>query len=496
MAAIRPVDMAVLGLEVRLDFAAGHRPLADLGLAEQEIDDLVLVQRRAQLGGGHRVLLDILREPLAILRLVLRRGLADQPVHLLAADLDAVGGADFRQQQPEPHAALGDLAVIGGFRLDLGQRRRGVRLMLRLVAQLGHDIVILGLDHRRRDREVVAVRQLVEQPPLHVGARQAVEFLLLLVPEQALELVEAFQAEILGEPVVSLGFAGDLHFGRGDGEHRRLALQLLGRIVLGEGHRHVAAFARLNADQPVLEAGDQLARAEFDRHRLAGAALERGVADGTDIVDHDLVAHRRRMALRGCNETLLRGHQLLQLALDRRVVGLDGQPLELEALDLRRGDFGQRLDVHPHFGVLAGRIGLVEFDLRLHRRPDLLLGDQRLDALLHRRVERIGGQRLAVHLADEVGRHLAGAEAGHADLRRHALDLALDAGGDVLGRDGQRVAALEAFIVRFDGLHDCLTRSKNMPAARFSCPAFSGRPVREIGAGEGTRTPTSCDTWT
>jgi hypothetical protein len=40
-----------------------------------------------------------------------------------------------------------------------------------------------------------------------------------------------------------------------------------------------------------------------------------------------------------------------------------------------------------------------------------------------------------VHLADEVGRHLAGAEAGHADLRRHLLELAVDAGVDVLGAE-------------------------------------------------------------
>ena len=48
-------------------------------LLEQEVDDLVLVQRRAQLGGGHRLLLDVLDEALAVLALILLRGLRDQP---------------------------------------------------------------------------------------------------------------------------------------------------------------------------------------------------------------------------------------------------------------------------------------------------------------------------------------------------------------------------------------------------------------------------------
>ena len=123
VAAARAVDMAFLALEVGLELGAGRLALGDLGLREQEVDDLVLVQRRAQLGGGHRLLLDVSEEALAVLALILRRGLPDQPVHFLLADLDAVGGADFRQQQAEAHAALGDLAIFGGVLLDLGQRR-------------------------------------------------------------------------------------------------------------------------------------------------------------------------------------------------------------------------------------------------------------------------------------------------------------------------------------------------------------------------------------
>ncbi len=45
MAAARPMDMAFLRLEVGLDLGAGGGPVADLGLAEQEVDDLVLIER-------------------------------------------------------------------------------------------------------------------------------------------------------------------------------------------------------------------------------------------------------------------------------------------------------------------------------------------------------------------------------------------------------------------------------------------------------------------
>src|SRR4029079_15600401 len=75
VAAARAVDMPFLGLEVGLELGAGRGAVADLGLAEQEVDDLVLVERSAQLGGRHRLLLDVADEGLAVLGLVLRSSL-------------------------------------------------------------------------------------------------------------------------------------------------------------------------------------------------------------------------------------------------------------------------------------------------------------------------------------------------------------------------------------------------------------------------------------
>ena len=82
--------------------------------------------------------------------------------------------------------------------------------MARLVAKLAEDVLIFGLDHRLRHREIVPRGELVEQLALHVGAGQAVELLLLLVADQAAQLVEALKAERLGEILVDLGLAGGL----------------------------------------------------------------------------------------------------------------------------------------------------------------------------------------------------------------------------------------------------------------------------------------------
>src|SRR5690606_28332106 len=67
-----------LGLDRGFEFRAAYLPFGDLGLVEQEIDDLVFIERGAKLGLGHRVLADIFDEPFAVLRPILLRGLLNQ----------------------------------------------------------------------------------------------------------------------------------------------------------------------------------------------------------------------------------------------------------------------------------------------------------------------------------------------------------------------------------------------------------------------------------
>src|SRR5262245_43210551 len=77
VAAAWTMHMAFLALEVGFDLRPAHRQIADLRLGEEEVDDLVLIERRTKLCRSHGVLLDVSDEGLAVLRLILGRGLAD-----------------------------------------------------------------------------------------------------------------------------------------------------------------------------------------------------------------------------------------------------------------------------------------------------------------------------------------------------------------------------------------------------------------------------------
>src|SRR5215207_7287710 len=68
MAAAGAVNVTLLALEVALKDVAAHGEVAGFRLGEEEVDHLVLVQRGTQLGGGHRGLLDIADEGVAVLR--------------------------------------------------------------------------------------------------------------------------------------------------------------------------------------------------------------------------------------------------------------------------------------------------------------------------------------------------------------------------------------------------------------------------------------------
>ena len=189
------------------------------------------------------------------LRVVLGRLLPDQAVHLGLGDNDVVRLADLRQQQPEADAALGDAAVLGAVVVGRG---------LLLGLDLPPDRVELGVDHRRRHGEVVARGERVEQLALHVGARHRAELGGDLILEDLAQRVDRIDAEALGEVVVERGRDRRLDCRDGDGEFGRLPGQI-GDVVVGrEGDLDRPVVAGDRADQLVLEAGDELARAERD----------------------------------------------------------------------------------------------------------------------------------------------------------------------------------------------------------------------------------------
>src|SRR3546814_13759080 len=76
MTAAGAVNMPVLiSLNRSFQFLTAYRAFSDFRLVEQEVVDLVLIKRRAQLGCGHWPLLDLLDEALAVLWFIFFLGL-------------------------------------------------------------------------------------------------------------------------------------------------------------------------------------------------------------------------------------------------------------------------------------------------------------------------------------------------------------------------------------------------------------------------------------
>src|SRR3546814_19728570 len=110
MTAAGAVNMPVLiSLNRSFQFLTAYRAFSDFRLVEQEVDDLVLIKRRAKLGCGHWLLLDILDEAPAILGIILLPGLHDEAVHFGMTDSNAIGLADLgkRQAQANPTTGVG-----------------------------------------------------------------------------------------------------------------------------------------------------------------------------------------------------------------------------------------------------------------------------------------------------------------------------------------------------------------------------------------------------
>lgn len=79
---------------------------------------------------------------------------------------------------------------------------------------------------------------------------------------------------VLDKFVVHLRQLGALDLVQHNLEHRFLAGQLLGAVILGEGDGYVERLAGLVPDELLLKARDEAARAELERELFALAALE------------------------------------------------------------------------------------------------------------------------------------------------------------------------------------------------------------------------------
>ena len=117
--------------------------------------------------------------------------------------------------------------------------------------------------------------ELVEQRALDLLSRRGGVLALDAIAQRIAQLGERFHPERLGELVVERDFARRLH---------RICRHREGGVFARNGGRGIAfreldvegpAFAGLDADQLILEARNELARAKHHRHVFAGAALKR-----------------------------------------------------------------------------------------------------------------------------------------------------------------------------------------------------------------------------
>ena len=363
-----------------------------------------------------------------------------------------------------------------------------------IAVHLVPDVGELGLDQLRRRLERVGGVELVEQLALDLLARHRAELALDLAAHDLAQALERFEAEILGGLVVDLELAGLRHFLDGDVEGRFLAGQIGGVVVFREGHGDQLLVAGLGADQLVLEARDELLRAEHQRLVGAGAAVEGLAVDLADIVDGDAVAVFGLALLRLVGAR--RFGDALDLLVDLRFRHVEDRPRHRDAgeiLDLdRRNDLIGELELEIGAAgedLLGFLLVLGHGDLGLHGGLLAAVGDDGAGRVGEDLVDHLGHERLAVDLAQVLDRHLAGAEAVDADLvlgvgkPRHQL------GFHVAGRHGDLDLALQTGIQRLGNLHHQTFVFTNAAAQTAPAVQPAGMSRAGVAFGAGLRAP-------
>src|SRR5262245_20866870 len=161
--------MVAVGINVKL-FGL-HLLFRHLGQFEDEIDGLVFEDRRPELGEELGVVAVVVVD-LALLAGELAHALEQGPAHLLVGDGDLVAGADFRQDQSEPDAAGGKIAIFLA-RLVLGHAfvLESPFAAFEIGLHLLPNRIELVLDQRRGKLEAMALVQSVEQRALYPQPR-------------------------------------------------------------------------------------------------------------------------------------------------------------------------------------------------------------------------------------------------------------------------------------------------------------------------------------
>ena len=296
----------------------------------------------------------------------------------------------------------------------------------------------------------------IEQCALELLPRSAGMFALQAVLDAVAQLLKRFQPERLGEVVVDRDRAGRLHRARRHGERGVLAGQRRRRIGVGEFDIEGAAFAGLDADEVILEAGNELGRAEHDRHAFGGTTLERLAILGALERHRDPIALFGRFGL-GDKWPVGVGDPLQRL-VNFGIGHFGSEPLQLDGLEIGERDRRQDFDLD-----LVGEVGfafdhpfdrtLVGHDLGLGGELVAVVGDDLAVGLTDRVFDHLGHGGLAVEALEVRDRHLAGAEAAQLHLALEVVEPRVDLGREIGRRHDDAEFALETRGGSFSHLH-------------------------------------------
>ena len=155
----------------------------------------------------------------------------------------------------------------------------------------------------------------------------------------AFQISQILGTEFLGQLIVDLGRNRRFDFLDGASEDGFFARQMLGLIILGEGHGHVFGFTGLAAHQLFFKPRDEAAGAQNQRVIFGRAAVELLAVNGADEIEYHLVAIFGSRAFVARFEILCSFGQIGQRFLDNRFIGLDDHTLQLNAAQVDFGDF-------------------------------------------------------------------------------------------------------------------------------------------------------------
>jgi len=345
----------------------------------------------------------------------------DLCVNLFAGRFDRLGLRDRIHDQRGLHTLLGTLTELLTERLHILTDILKVLLKLdalvaHLVLLLVHHAVDLLVDHHLGDLDGGVLDGRTDGIVLEGRVCAVLRVLFQLGAQAVAVLGQCIElADVTGEIVIGNRKLTDLDRVHLALEYDRFALQLRIVVILGECQVDREVLSGRNADQLLLEAGNERLRSDFQIVTGALAAFKRHIIEESLVIDIGGVAFLHRTIF----------------DRDHAGIALDN-PLQV-AVNVR---FGDRV-FRPHgFDTAVGAQGHFRLDRDRHGKTQALFaadGDDvnvrtgdRLESVLldSLRIRRCGNEidgvviqdTFAVIFGDDAHRRLAAAESGHIEL--------------------------------------------------------------------------------